>query len=401
MGLTIQQIVTLLQEIEIFADFSDKTLSVFAKNMKEVSLHKDDLLFKKGDKDNSLYIIVKGSVQIHDNDYVFTTLNTKQFFGEYSLVDSSVRSATVTAAQDTVLLELDQEIFIQATNKNPELWRSVLIALIKRLRDYNILEEKLTIRTIDIQKKKYHIEQEKEFIEQQKKDLEDINQTKDKFFTIIGHDLKNPFRTIIALCEEITVQYDSLSNDKVLKYIQQINRFSKNAFNLLENLLQWARSQTGSLKINFRRANISEIITEVIELFEGITLQKNLTVITEACPSLYAYIDIDMITTVIRNLVSNAIKYSYQNGKIEIRVCEIEDMLEITVKDYGVGVDGKQVDKLFRIDERNEVDPDKDEGSGLGLILSKEFVLKNGGDIRVESAQGKGTAFIFNIPKAL
>ncbi|HCC29124.1 MAG TPA: hypothetical protein DEQ03_03545, partial [Marinilabiliales bacterium] len=148
-------IVSLLHDVEIFSGFEDSILEEFVDNMKEVHLKKDESLFKKGDKESAMYVIIDGSVQVHDNEYIFTTLNNKQFFGEYSLIDSSVRSATVTAVRDTKLLELQQSTFDKVIQKRPELWKNVLVSLIKRLRDYNILEEKLTLRTLDIQKKKF------------------------------------------------------------------------------------------------------------------------------------------------------------------------------------------------------------------------------------------------------
>ncbi len=401
MGFTETKVIPLLKEVEIFSEFNNDILQRFAENMKEVFLQKDETLFQKGDKENALYIILDGSVQIHDGDYVFTILNNKQFFGEYSLIDSSVRSATVTAVRDSLLLELKQETFDSVTNANPKLWHSVLVALIKRLRDYNILEEKLTMRTIDIQKKKYEIEQEKENIEQQKKELEAINQTKDKFFTIIAHDLKNPFSTVISLADSLVKEIDTHSKEQIVLYADQINRFSKNAFSLLENLLQWSRSQNGSLKINFKRSNLNNIIIEVIELFTGIAQQKSITIENNIQKETYCYVDVDMLTTVIRNLISNALKYLYQNGKIELNMLEEGDMLKIEVKDYGTGMDKDALEEIFRIDKTPEESTNEDDGSGLGLILCKEFVLKNGGEIWVNSNTDHGSSFTFTIPKAL
>lgn len=395
-------IIPLLREVEIFSEFDDKILNEFAQNMEEVYLRKGDTLFKKGDQESAMYIILDGSVQVHDNEYIFTTLNTKQFFGEYSLIDSAVRSASVTAVRDSHLLELQQKTFNLVTKQKPEIWKSVLVALIKRLRDYNILEEKLTMRTIDIQKKKYEIEREKESIESQKKELEAINSTKDKFFTIIAHDLKNPFSTVISISDMLLSRFQKYNEEQALEYISQISKFSKNAFNLLENLLQWARSQTGSLKINFKRTNIYSIIEDVLQLFEGNAKQKNLSFETQMDKKLHGYIDVDMITTVIRNLVSNAIKYSNHNGKIYLSAEESADMLTISVTDEGVGLSDDNFENLFRIDARQSTNGTVDEeGTGLGLILCKEFVMKNGGEIWAERNKERGLTFKFTLPKAL
>ncbi|MFA6403203.1 MAG: ATP-binding protein [Salinivirgaceae bacterium] len=395
-------IISLLHEVEIFSGFDESILEEFAKSMNEIHLKKDETLFKKGDKECAMYIILDGSIQVHDQDYLFTTLNNKQFFGEYSLIDSSVRSASVTAVRDTKLLELTQFTFEKATQKQPELWKSVLVALIKRLRDYNILEEKLTKRTLEIQKKKFIIEKEMENISSQKKELEAINLTKDKFFTIIAHDLKNPFSTVISISDILLQRYDNYDKEKTIEYIEQINRYSKNAYNLLENLLQWARSQTGSMKINFKRASIDAIINEVIELYTVSAQQKEITFEKIVDKELHCYFDVDMITTVIRNLVANSMRHSPPKGKITIEVLETGDMLTINVSDEGKGIEPENRESLFRIDVRQNLEEDENfQGSGFGLIICKEFVSKNGGDIWVDSKISNGTTFCFTLPKAL
>jgi signal transduction histidine kinase len=394
-------IVQLLKDVEIFSEFDMEILEEFSKNMDKVLLNKNEVLFNKGEKDNALYIILDGAVEVHDNEYVFTTLNSKQFFGEYTLIDSSVRSASVTAVQDTVLAKLPQEVFDNVTKKRPEIWKSVLITLIKRLRDYNILEEKLSKRTIEIQKKRYETEQEKENIYNQKKELEEINLTKDKFFTIIGHDLKNPFNSVIDITNTL-LQDQTIDKEQSLKYIKQINSYSKNAFTLLENLLQWAKSQSGSLKINFRKYNLKVIIDDTIKLFEIKAKQKSITIISNIESELYGYFDVETITTVIRNLLSNSFKFTNSNGEININATELNDMIQIEIADNGVGISEENLQNLFKIEERTnkEYNPDKDR-TGVGMILIKEFVQKNGGEIWVESELNKGTTVKFTLPKAL
>lgn len=393
-------IIELLKDVEIFSEFDIKILKEFSKNMNEVSLKKDEVLFNKGEKDNALYIILDGAVEVHDNEYVFTTLNSKQFFGEYTLIDSSVRSASVTAVQDTTLAKLPQKTFEKVTQKHPEVWKNVLITLIKRLRDYNILEEKLSKRTIEIQKKRYETEQEKENIYNQKKELEAINSTKDKFFTIIGHDLKNPFNSVIEITNEL-LNNDEISKEQILKQIGQVNKYSKNAFNLLENLLQWAKSQTGSLKINFRRYNLKTIIDDVISLFEIKAEQKSINISSDVNSELFGYFDAETITTVIRNLLSNSFKFTNSNGIISIKATEINDMIQIEVTDNGVGMSDEDLKNIFKIEERTNATHSNKDKSGLGMILIKEFVQKNGGEIRVESKLNTGTTVKFTLPKAL
>ncbi len=402
MGDNNQNITSLLREVEIFSGFEENILKEFSQNMKEVFLKKDEALFHKGDNEHAMYVILDGSVQVHDNEYIFTTLNNKQVFGEYSLIDSSVRSATVTAVRDSNLLELKQEIFDKATKEKPEIWQSILISLIKRLRDYNILEEKLTLRTLKIQKKKYEIEKEKESINSQKKELESINATKDKFFTIIAHDLKTPFSTIRQVSESLKTNFNNLNEAEIKSSIDQINSFSKNAYSLLDKLLQWAQSQTGSMKINFKRSNLSNAVKEVTELYEGTALQKSLSFKVNVDTNIYGYFDIDMVTTVFRNLIANAIDYSKTNGNIYITAEESNDMIIIEVRDEGIGMEQNILDSLFKIEDRKEMDTaSQNEDTGLSLIICKEFILKNGGEIWAESTKSRGTTLKFTLPKAL
>jgi signal transduction histidine kinase len=395
------EVLYLLKEVEIFSAFDDSILMEFVKSMTEVHLKKDDALFKKGDIGNAMYIIIEGSVQIHDNDYIFTTLNNKQFFGEYSLIDSAVRSATVTAIRDSKLLELKQSVFNQVTQQRPELWKNVLVSLIKRLRDYNILEEKLTKRTLEIQRSKFALEEEKENIKTQKKQLEDVNATKDKFFTIIAHDLKNPFSTVISISDLLIQKQEKIAPEQAHEYIKQINKYSRGAFNLLENLLQWAKSQTGSLKISFKRANISEIVNEVVELLDVNASQNQIKVETSIGKHLHAYIDVDMVKTIFRNLLSNALKFTPKNGLVRIEAKEDGDMLQLKVWDNGKGIEPDLLNQLFKIDMKQHLSQEDAPGTGLGLIICKEFVLKNGGEIWAESEVNKETTFYFTLPKAL
>jgi two-component system, sensor histidine kinase and response regulator len=403
MGNYPQDIIPLLREIEFFSNFNDDILSILAQNMKEVKVKKDDTLFVKGDQENSLFIIIEGSLRVHNNDYTFTILNNKQFFGEYSLIDSAQRSASVTAVSDSLLLKLSQPVFNQVMEQQPELWKTILMALTKRLRDFNVLEERLTLKTIEIQKRKAELVKEKENLENQKKELEISNSSKDKFFTIIAHDLKNPFSTIINISDLMLSDLYKSEPEKNKEYIEQINRYSRKAYNLLENLLQWARSQTGHIKINFKKVSIDFIFNDVIELLGGIAQQKNIDIHVKVDSNLNVYVDQDMITAIFRNLLSNALKFSPNESEITVRAYETGDMVRIEVSDQGIGMDEQQLANLFRIDTRNlnYSQNNEMEGTGLGLVLCKEFVAKHGGEIWATSSKENGSTFIFTVPKAL
>lgn len=378
--------IEILKSVAIFSESSDVILKQLAAKLEDIAFEKDTEVFHKGDELNAMYIIVSGSVIVHDDDHIFTHFGANDFFGEYSLIDSSTRSATVTTQEKTHLLRLNQEDFFEIIENNVDVSKAILKALIKRLRNNNILEEHLTKSKIEIEK--------------QKKELEELNATKDKFFTIIAHDLKNPFNTVIGLTELLIERYNSYDHDKVLEFIGQVNKFSNNAYNLLEDLLQWAKSQTGRMEVKPEKIDLFELIIENKSLLEEKAAKKQIEVIVETIPGEYALIDRNMITTVIRNLLSNAIKFTPSGGKIVIQTRLSNGYYEVSVKDNGVGISNENLNQLFRIDSNlSTLGTDDEAGTGLGLIITKEFIDKNNGTINVLSEVGVGSNFTFKLPE--
>ena len=399
-----QESVLLLRQVEMFKEFDDEALALLASRMKEVRRNKNEVLFKKGDPGNSMYIIVEGSVKIHNNEHVFATLNSKQYFGEYSLIDQTTRSTSATTARPSRFLILMQEDFDNIMASKPMLWRKLMIPTIKRLRSFNDIEEHLTQKANEIEKGQALLMAEKQELEKQKADLEQKNSAKDRFFTIISHDLKNPFSAIINITD--LMLNDIYHNDpqKDREYIKQINFYSHRIFGLLENLLQWARSQTGQIKISYKKIDLNSMFNNIIELQSGVAQQKNIFIDMDPDLDLYAFADQNMVTFIFRNILSNALKFSLDNSTVTIKAEETDnDMIAISITDQGMGMDEKQIDNLFKIDSRSLSYNDNNEleGTGLGLILCKEFVEKNNGTISVSSTKGQGSTFTFTIPKAL
>lgn len=239
--------------------------------------------------------------------------------------------------------------------------------------------------------------------------LNKANKTKDRFFSILAHDLRSPFNAILGLNELIVSRMQGKDN-LLFELGQESLNVSKNTFNLLENLLQWARSQSGDLKALPETFNLKTTIEENINLYNKSAEIKGIRLVNKCLEDIEIFADKNMISTVIRNLINNAIKYSYHGGQIEILIGKVNDKeISISIKDNGVGIPEENSQNLFKIDQKIQTKGTSEEkGTGLGLILCKDLIEKNNGKIWVESKEnnltvGKagGTTFTFSIPKAM
>lgn len=239
----------------------------------------------------------------------------------------------------------------------------------------------------------------KKKLERSESKLRGANQSKDKFFSIIAHDLKNPFNAILGLSDYIISNYSRLDKTKVLEFIENINKVSSQTYVLLENLLQWARTQMGKLEINIMAININEIVEEEVSFIKNTADSKEIKIIDLLEEAYFIYADRNMIGTVIRNLIANAIKFSYRGGKIVIHAEKVKDKLVVSIIDEGEGISEKSIKKIFDIDSSfSSAGTENEKGTGLGLIICKEFIENCKGKIGVESTEGKGSRFYFKLP---
>lgn len=230
-------------------------------------------------------------------------------------------------------------------------------------------------------------------------ELNELNQTKDKFFSIIAHDLKNPFVTLLGFSEILLSDFKDLQSEEILYYINEMKQSADLSHNLLQNLLQWSRSQTGRIEFHPQRLEMHNVCQQNISLLTKTAEKKGIKLINNVPPDLYAKADEDMLNTIIRNLLTNAIKFTDQNGVVSTDASLNEGFVKLSVKDSGVGMNIEILTKLFRLDvTHSSSGTDNESGTGLGLILCKEFVEKHGGKIWVESEEGKGSTFYFTIP---
>ncbi len=237
-----------------------------------------------------------------------------------------------------------------------------------------------------------------EEIKQKNLELQKLNSEKDKFFSIIAHDLKSPFNSIIGFSDLLVERAREKDFEGIEDYARVVLNSSERVMNLLTNLMEWSRSQTGRMNYNPKEVDLVNLITENQQLFSNIAEQKNMIITSELPTSLSAQGDESMINTIVRNLISNAIKFTHPGGRITLSAQKREGEVIVSINDTGVGIPQSALNKLFRIDENfSTAGTQKEVGTGLGLILCKEFVEKHGGKIWVESEPGIGSTFRFTL----
>ena len=279
-------------------------------------------------------------------------------------------------------------------NKNGKpIWVDLTVTA---LRDRNNTIEFFIGMVMDISERK-----KREFLlKKNQKELKELNATKDKFFSIIAHDLKNPFGQLVGFSDLLLKNIKKGRYEKIYDFARVINESSNHGMKLLENLLQWARAQTDRIQFNPEQLLLRELVQEAVNDTHSAALNKKIEVQNLVADELSLAADAEMLKTIVRNLLSNAVKYSYPDSEIRIFSSETDDMVSLIIDDSGVGMKSEVADNLFNIEENVSVKGTANEtGTGLGLILCKEFVEKHGGSIHAESSYGKGSTFTVELPR--
>jgi ligand-binding sensor domain-containing protein/signal transduction histidine kinase len=271
-----------------------------------------------------------------------------------------------------------------------------------------ILEEQVKIRTEDLRKANQLLEDEVIERKQIEQDilrtnnlLQESNTTKDKLFSIISHDLRGPIGNLSGMLKVFKEEKDM---DPVFRdeFLTSMSNSADSTYALLENLLDWARTQKDSINLKVENIPLSLIIDEILSFLSGIASKKSISIISHVDENTYAYCDHNTIATVIRNLVSNALKFTPENGKVELFAVEDGEKIKVTIKDSGIGIKPEALQNIFNKEKVVSTKGTSGEkGTGLGLLLVKEFVRKNNGIIWAESELGKGTSFHFTLPKPI
>lgn len=279
------------------------------------------------------------------------------------------------------------------SKKGKILWSSTSFALVKDHKQQPLyfisIFQNITERKAAEEKLKLYAEE-----------LKSINSAKDKFFSIISHDLRNPFHTILGASEFLSLYSEDLTKDELKETSSNIHNAAKNVYNLLINLLEWARVQTGKLEVIKSEIELNKLFDDVLGLYHEYAEKKNIKLINELLEPRLIYADRYMVETVLRNLISNAIKFTNPGGNVTIYAEDIGDFTYLYVRDNGIGISAENQKKLFNYDQQLSLKGTSNEtGTGLGLAISKEFIEKNGGHILVESKKNTGSTFKVVLPK--
>ncbi len=243
------------------------------------------------------------------------------------------------------------------------------------------------------------LKRSQDLIRHQNERLKEVNAAKNRFFSILAHDLKSPFSSLITVTDYYKTHEQLTDEKEIHKFLDHIYEVSMNTYHLLENLLDWSRSQAGILEVNALPFSLDSVIRKNSYLISTRAREKDITIHFECASDIMAYADPDMISTVIRNLLGNAVKFTPRGGRITLTCRHDGSRIMVSVEDTGTGIGKKDIKKLFMVDHHvSKPGTENEKGSGLGLILCREFVEKNKGEIFVESIRGKGSKFTFSIP---
>ena len=395
----------LLKKVTIFSDTDSTLLHELADAVTETVARTGSNIIRKGDPGDAMYVIVSGAVRIHDGNHLIARKTAGEVFGEYTLIDDETRSASVSAEEETRLLRLGRDEFYQIAAGNKEILRGVLLALIRRIREMNDLEEKLTKSYLKIRKQRDQIEKQnqnidwqKEQLSQQNFDLTRLNEEKNHLISMVIHQIKNPLTSSLCMVEMMQADKGRLTDDQVdglevaRKSLRRIN-------SLLNEFLDVNAIDSKVFKLKMELLDLAEIIHELAFNYGYFIEQKNISIIKEI-QEVKARMNRVYFTQIVDNLLSNAVKFTQTGGKIEIRLKEDKEKIVFTIQDDGPGMDMKKLDDIFNHYQRQgDMHTQHLPPEGLGLAIVHRYTKAMNGEVGCRCEPGKGTMFIVTFKK--
>jgi len=351
------------------------------------------------EKQIRIYIFMASNV-LHENYYALKNYEKAYYFLKNSHDIFNI------FRNENLLLKMNSSSYERKINQienkvqSKKYQQKILIIIILGISLFSIIIILIMMENQKKQKKLMSDLREKStIIFNQNNDLQLVISEKDKLFSIIGHDLKTPFNSILGFAELITEEYDQLTKDEILTYCQYIVKSSHKTLNLLENLLIWAKLLQNRIVFAPKEIQLYHIVHDIELMFNEILIKKSILLENEVSENSIVFADEEMLKTILRNLIGNAIKFSNVEGKIIVSSILKPEGTEITVSDFGVGISKQNIEKLYQFNSQFiTIGTENEKGSGLGLIICKDMIKKHGGYLRIESELNVGSKFIFMIP---
>jgi signal transduction histidine kinase len=401
--------------VNSLVDFVSKASEGSRKQQKD----REQIQGKLKDWEKDLRHLLETNTRLSDVNAESAELLAELEIRNQSLGELNRKLAEANASSVNMMVEIEEKNEILA-NTNKELARAnahaaELMAIIET-KDENIQElnkslsganarsadlvADLELKMIEIKELNNTLTKEIEIREKVEEELRGSNATKDRFFSIIAHDLRNPFISIGNFITLMNKHSAVLSKTEIIAISKELKESTDKTQDLLENLLQWAQSQRGTIRFKPEVIDLSEISEDITSLLRSMAQAKSIVLKSNIKKNTLAFADWHMTNAIVRNLVSNAIKFTPENGKVSVRTTQTEEFLQVKVSDTGIGMKQEAIDKLFVIDQKVvSTGTANEKGTGLGLILCKELVEKNGGYITASSELGKGSTFSFTLPR--
>jgi signal transduction histidine kinase len=336
------------------------------------------------------------SLQLAYNDSIYNQQQVR------NILETQTRFETEAKEREIQLLKKDNEIkqleFEKQRNfQNILTFITILLAIAIAVTIY--ISRIIRKKNLLLAEKNRALEEANKKMAETEVNLRELNATKDKLFSIIAHDLKNPFNALLGFSDILERNYNFLSDEERIEYIGVINDSTQSLYKLLDNLLQWTRTQTGTITYIPENFKLLPLVKQEITNVNLNSEKKKISITVNIDENISVFADKNTTATIIRNLLSNAIKFTDLGGHIEIAARYKDQMVETSVSDSGIGINDNDLDRIFMLDGSFTTKGTSNEsGTGLGLLLCKEFVEKNNGKIWVESEKGKGSTFFFTLP---
>jgi len=378
--------IAILKKVNIFSETEESVLKEIAPRLTELSLQPEETVIYKGEPGKAMYMIIEGKVMVHDGDHVFSYLTDGMVFGEYSVIDTEVRSASVTGVEKTRVYQFSQKDYYELLAENIGFAKGVLKVLTARLRQHDVIQEQLASSNKRIKRQKSEIEEINE-------ELIALNEEKDHLIDLLAHDLRNPLTSSISILDLLKEELPPKSSD-LPEYVDRVTKSLWRMNEMISRILEVRAIETKKIVLNFEKVRLDRVLRDICKFYQPIASKKEIKLHLDVSEG-WADLDENYIRQVFENLVSNAIKFSPPQKNVWVQLTHEDGALNIEVKDEGPGISPDDQKKLFGKFQRLSAEPTGGESSiGLGLSIVKHYVDEMDGKVSCESSLGNGARFV-------